>query len=320
LAVLYGFIASTLGWAGATLFLVSSGITLTFLAIAVVLIPVGLERLRETGIINDALAGKKPRNGEQCAVIGRIKTRGEPLTSPFSEESCAAYSFHIFELTGTGELKSRGTDRTRPNNRVETATYHYSGYHLAASEIQASDMPLKLLGFPEIYSGHGMSSTLKAQARLKRQTETLLESCQFEEIPPKGLKSALERLESLKTPEVTENWCLSSPKKELKDLYVSDQIVPDGSEVCVIGRYDSSQGGLLADNENGAPLRLFVGGGGEARKCRRGGRVILVLAGLIAIAGLAVESLQFASPTMLRSMGSVGEIVQALKGVDTKEE
>lgn len=255
-------------WAGCTLLM---GF-LAFRRIAIAAIPGGFvggillvlglgyiagvrDKVRIAGLIRRALDGEPPRDGEIVAVIGRLMPLDDTLLSPFRREPCLAYSYRV----------------AVPHNK--TTTTDFKGIALAPSMIGST----KLLAWPEL----DVPETYCHREEEQRHALEYAEQTRFtvaEMFKPDNTRAPRLRFDHRNS---------IATDDSMKRGMLFESVLRPNEEVCAIGYYSVSEGGLTHEPNTLVPsLKVMNGDPGaiRARLVRRsigniiGGLFLIALA------------------------------------------
>ena len=219
------------------------------------------DKIRTAGLIRRALNGVPPRDGEIVAIIGRVTPLAETLISPFRREPCVAYSYR-FEV---------------PHRK--TTTTDFKGIALTPSMIG----PVKLLAWPEL----DVPETVCHSEEERRHALEYGEQTNF-------TAAVMFKPDNTRAPRVRyDHRNLIATGDSMKDGLLLERVLRPDEEVCALGYYSASEGGLTHEPNQPVPsLKVMNGDPGAIR-----GRLIRrsignILGGLFVIA-LAATGLFF---------------------------
>lgn len=216
------------------------------------------DKMRIAGLIRRALNGEPPRDGEVVAVVGRITPLDELLISPFRGETCVAYSYRV---------------RT-PQHK--TTTTDYQGISLVPSMIGST----KLLAWPQLDVPETLctseSERINALAYAAHTDFTVAE---------------MFKPDHTRAPRVRYDHRSHTPRDAMQSSMLYECVLRPDEEVCALGYYSASDGGLTHEPDTLVPSLKIMNGSPAAIHARLIRRSIgNIIAGLVFIA-LAVAGL-----------------------------
>jgi len=185
------------------------------------------EKARTARRIRRALDDAPPRDGEIIAVVGRITPLGETLVSPFRRETCVAYSYRV---------------RT-PHSK--TTTTDFEGIALTPSMIGS----MKLLAWPEL----DVPETLCQGDEARRNATEYVSQTNF-------TIAQMFKPDRTKSPHVRYDHRSQIAGDSIKFGLLSERVLRPDEEVCALGYYSASEGGLTHEpNTLVATLKIMNG-------------------------------------------------------------
>lgn len=210
------------------------------------------DKMRTAGLIRRALAGDPPRDGERSAVIGRITPLGETLVSPFRRQPCVAYSYRV----ETPHRHSTTTD--------------FQGIALTPSMIGST----KLLAWPDL-------DVPEAYCHREEERRNALEY----EHQTHFTVAQMFKPDNTRAPRVRYDHRNQIAGDAMKYGMLYERAVPPEEEVCAIGYYSASEGGLTHEPNTLVPSLKLMNGDPSAIRARLIRRSIgNILGGLLFIA------------------------------------
>ncbi len=201
-----------------------------------------LDMLRDRGLIRDAMAGQTPVDGKWTGFSGVIRS-ASPITSPISGKSAVAFKYSISRRVGSGKS-------------AYTVTY-YEGAALASPRISTNVGTFKLLAVPLF----DMATSDVEKSEAVRNVEAYIAATTFEtKATPKEDRQTAEK-------EWTDDDGFFRRDKhgaddaELASCQLSEQMVAQGAQVCVLGLYSQAKGGIIPDANWAHQTRIILGDG-----------------------------------------------------------
>jgi hypothetical protein len=229
--------------------------------------------------IRRALNGEPPRDGTIIAAVGRITPIGETLSSPFQRVNCVAYSY-----------------RVRVPDRKMTRT-DYNGVALTPSMIEGPHGAVKLLAWPEL----DVPETNCRGDELRRNALEFVARTPF--TIPQMFKPDVTT-----SPGVRYDHQNASPDNTLQYANLYESVLRPGEEVCALGWYSATEGGLTHEPGQLVPSLTIMNGDATAiqrrlvRRCTGnfiGGMIFVTAAaaGMFALyASIPLEASEQMSP------------------------
>lgn len=211
-----------------------------------------------------------PQDGKMYAAVGTIHPQGQPLRAPFSGRECVAYDYKI-----ESEEYSGGDSGT-------TSKSHYTGQALTPSTIRTQTGGVKLLGFPELTkfpsAAFGQQENIENAQRYVANTtfSDMVSLKKFGQV----IKEAKELLND-DDGSVRKDWKTGN-RDDFENLKLRETIVAVGAQVCAIGMFSKTKGGLVPDvSRSGSIVQLFPGTPEKAIKDIRGQMIVALIVGII---------------------------------------
>ena len=193
------------------------------------------KKISDSGIVRRALSGVPPRDGEKMAAIGRIEPVSSALAAPLSKTACVAYKYEIY--TGSGD------DRT----------VHYDGFAMTPSMIQTQQGSVRLLAWPDLKNS---PVDVPPEVGAKNAAEYIA-ATQFREPAVMNFRKSLtEMLDVYRDDDGTVRFDLigmfeyqagknDTAKIDLETAHYREWLLRPGEQVCVIGTYSATRGGIV---------------------------------------------------------------------------
>ncbi len=224
-----------------------------------------LQARSQASLVRRALAGEWPRDGAPFAAIGQPVALRETLQTPFGNRPCALYSY---ELSRTDSLRVR----TNRGHRTERQRLVFlSGVAMAPWAVRTRSGDVAVLGFPipDQYPETKLSLRERGGRLRSYVDETKFTTVGKWEIGKMlGYARALiieddgQLRQDLKFAEADE--ILNDPRA-LMQCDLIEQFIPLDKPVCVIGKFDQSQRGLVNDWSKGG-LQAIPGNAEQGMK------------------------------------------------------
>ena len=229
-------------------------------------------RWGEARLIRAALEGKRRSDGKPRAVIGKIHPRFEPIAAPFSGQECLVFSYDIYHQYF----------KKTQSSSVPLEPIIYSGYHLAPSLIQTRNEKIKVLGFPDISDFPEQETTSCGNIR------SFIEKTNF---TPRLKGSFMEGVNDLSKVIRTDANGAAAVDYQFRDLIPEqtiksrEQVIKKGTDVCLIGVFDSKQNGIVPGKSRFGPsMRMIPGTGKQIASNLKKGAGLVVVFGIIVLA------------------------------------
>jgi len=221
------------------------------------------EKIAKARRIKRALNGEAPRDGEIVAAVGRITPLGDTLFSPFQHIPCVAYSYRV----RTPSSKTMRTD--------------YNGFALTPSMIEGPHGAMKLLAWPQldVPERYCISEDVRRNAQ-----EFVLKT-------PFTVPVAMQP-DMTTSPGLRFDHRMSDPDPVLKRSFLYESVLRPGEEVCALGYYSATEGGLTHEPGELVPSLTIMNGDAGAIQRRLVRRSIgNIIGGLICVAIAAIGML-----------------------------
>src|SRR5205814_557859 len=189
------------------------------------------DKTRKARIIRRAINGEAPRDGATIAATGRISPIGETLTSPFTQVSCVMYTYEVRPVTN------------------QSMRSHY-GNALVPCVIQGQQRSMKLLALPTL----DVPQRRYTSERERRNAAEFIEKTKF--APPSAFDSDETRAAHVRN----DHTGLNPATFNLQRATLLEKIVQPGEEVCVLGLYSASEGGLTHEPNTLVPSLTLMNG------------------------------------------------------------
>ena len=180
-------------------------------------------------------------DGKLVTIAGRIRATGPTLLAPFSQRACVLYQYDVSRPWTAGESKRGDHDRKA-----------FSGFALTPSVIEAPNLSVRLLGFPEL---DGFDSQIRDGSIDLGNARAFIEATTFEDMQGfaalgKVWGAVKERIAD-DDGTVRKDWRMIDKAYDISDSTLTEQIVAPGDQVCAIGVYSSAKGGMVSDLSKG---------------------------------------------------------------------
>ena len=205
-------------------------------------------------LLSQMSVNNRPEDGHVFAAVGPAVPIDEPLRSPIGDEACVAYGYHVY---------SRELVRYRGPSSSSTQiqqSYHMGGMAMCPFVIKTLAGDVRILGFaiPDAFPEKVVSAPQTRSRLLAYIAKT-----EFEEQRGLGIKQKLAEMKQILTDNAGEHrydWKSNKLETMLdkSTTYASEQCLPVGSQVCVIGKYSEQHGGLINDLSAGG-MEVFLG-------------------------------------------------------------
>ena len=211
------------------------------------------DKIRTARLIRRAQNGEPPRDGEVVAVIGRLMPLDDTLLSPFRREPCLAYNYRV----------------AVPHSKTTTTDYH--GIALVPSTIGST----KLLAWPQL----DVPETYCHREEEQRNALEYAEQTHFTVATMfKPDKTRVPRLRYDHRNHIATN-------DSLKRGLLYESVLRPNEEVCALGYYSLSEGGLTHEPDTLVPTLKVMNGDPAAIRARLVRRSIgNIIGGLVLIA------------------------------------
>jgi hypothetical protein len=232
--------------------------------VALALIVSSVARLRERATILRGIEAMPPKDGKRSVIVGRIEALGELLMAPLDGSACVAYSYEIRIDIGAG--------KSRSNRSVAR------GVGLTPCRIVNTSGAYQLLAVPTMIAVPPILSNAE-------RIDNFLAYANRTQFIPLGKTSANE----LKAQWSDDDGAYRSDVAyesfvgaRIDKWYTNQHSVPNGSTVCVFGRYSKAKGGIVPSIT--APTRLIAGELEEIAATLRGQAVTRALIACVLVA------------------------------------
>jgi len=209
--------------------------------------------------IKRALSGETPRDGEIVAAIGRIVPLGDTLYSPFQRVPCVAYKYRA---------------RVQGNKTMRT---DFDGYALTPSMIDGPHGAVKLLAWPELDVPEKYCNT----PELRQNALDYVAKTPF--TIPQTFRPDLTT-----SPGVRFDHQTAAADATLQRASLFEAVLRPGEEVCALGYYSATEGGLTHEPAEVVPALTIMNGDAAAIQRRLVRRSIGNFIGGVIFIALAV--------------------------------
>ena len=176
-------------------------------------------------------------NGDVVAVSGEARVDGTPLTSPFSGQVCAAYTYCV------AESRARGTRRSR------TRYVLAQGFHMRPTRIVTPLGDYVLGALPHVEDELRIAEQGERADAARALFDRLAGAPWAGDMVREG---ALLNARRSVAGEVHEDWCRASGTGGGLVLTVEEEVVPADEAICVVGTLDETAKAIT-------PLRWRIG-------------------------------------------------------------
>ena len=211
----------------------------------------------DAGLLDRNL-GRMPVDGERVAICGTLETIDAPLRAPFSGTECAAYEYSIFHNI----RRSGGRTHSVP---------HLAGLALTPSAVRSEIGRMKILAYP---MAEGFPYEERGDAEWLQNARNYIAGTTFQDTSGSQIGSlnlgAISTAISLGRELLTDDdGAMRHDHRMINDsdistLYLRETVVPAGEQVCLIGRYSATRGGVVPDRT--ATTRLIRGTREQVRR------------------------------------------------------
>lgn len=218
------------------------------------------QNLADRRAIRHAEQNAPLQDGQLEAVIGSIQPRGEPLTSPFRQLPCVAYSYKISHLV----IHSAGRRGETETDRVTD----YSGSNRIPVVIQSGRGDVRLFGE---YDLDNFRQEID-QAQAAANALTYINDTSFQQTGLKnmgGVKNMaaqfnqyMNNQDEARREDVRNG---SGDLQFVRDIRYEEQVIAAGQQVTALGYYSTAQGGLVSNMSANKYTRVFPGDGKATR-------------------------------------------------------
>jgi len=232
-------------------------------------------RGRERRALARAVAGRPLEDGRLGAAAGPIRASGlRTLTAPFSGRTALAYEYDVFRWRRTGRGSSRNQE------------FAYYGYGLAPCAIRTPLAEVRLLGMPQM---DDLPPLDVSGGAARARAADFVASSAFDAVPRGAVREAFREAMARITDddgEVRRDVRIGEPLGDLSGWTLAERVVAPDEEVCVVGRFDATRGGLVPPPlGSGLTLRLLRG---DPATAARRLRSRMIATGALGAAGLVV--------------------------------
>ena len=186
---------------------------------------------RDWAALRRAEQGEPFQDGRMEAAIGAIQPLGQPLTSPFQQLPCVAYTYKISHRETTSS--------SRDGSNTSEVT-DFSGYALAPAVIRSLRGDVRLPAFTDL---DAFNCRLN-QAHAAQNAGIYIQNTDFEQV---GLISTFSvAVQTIKEPGITarKDWQIHAAGLQADQTF-EEQVVPVGQQVTALGFYSSEQNSFV---------------------------------------------------------------------------
>jgi hypothetical protein len=272
----------------------------TMIGLGKIVFSFGSKRIEKRAIQN-ALAGRPPKDGEVYAFLGILKADGDVLTSPFSGQNCILYEYSLTETVHQSGRHGEG--------RI-TEEIRFSGFHLCPCHIHTMLGPIAIHVFPQ----SSVSVSTVCMVDPKQSARSFVQQTRFRDAH--GLKyfkqSGEIAAQLMKDVEPPVSMDVSfTGKRDSDDLNINEDYVPPGTEVYLLARYDAKRNAAVAGNYGAQMSSLDRD---LLETWARGSWIRSFVWGLVfAFIGLGIGILPLGPSGVLEDLGSPGKSMLELR-------
>jgi hypothetical protein len=188
------------------------------------------------------------KDGERLAVVGKLRAVGVPLRAPFSRRECVYYRY-----AAAGDVEAR--DRKGP------VSSDYSGLALARAIVRTSVRETRLVGAP-MFTGFEDQTEILTGPDHYDNAERYVAETRFETISlgdadvlARSVHASFDDREGQLRRDVR-----LAAAGSIRDATLQEMIVPDGAEVCAVGTWSTTHGGLVQKLGTREMMVIYAGG------------------------------------------------------------
>lgn len=192
-------------------------------------------KFADAGMVRQAMNGEPASDGDKIAVIGTVEAISATLTSPLSRTQCVAYKYTVTARRGKNESTL------------------YDGMALVPSQISSQRGPMRILAYPDLQVQPRVVPREIAAPNMRAYAE----SAEFKEPKAGDFRALLgEMMEMFKDDDGSIHQDMRMSRDDsrldasLNQATFREWIVAPGDQVCAIGRYSLTRGGLVPDPES----------------------------------------------------------------------
>jgi hypothetical protein len=221
-----------------------------------------VQSMRDRRLLKNALEGVPPVDGQWAGFAGTIRS-SSPLTSPLSGQRVVAFKYDIYAFTGSGKNRSKIS--------------YYEGSALAPSTISTNLGTYRLLAVPTF----DMKLNDVDDATAARNAGAYIEATKFE-----TNDTAKEERQTVEKEWTDDDGNFRRDKQDgtpadLSECKFAEQIIAQGAQVCVLGLYSQTRGGVIPDPNWAKQTRIIVGDGEDGVRSLGRRIVTYIVVGLV---------------------------------------
>ena len=203
------------------------------------------EVLQHRRLLQQAMEGTAPIDGKWAGLSGTMRSNA-PVTSPISAQRVVAFKYRVEESRGSG--------------KQQTVVLHYEGTALASPTLSTNLGTFRLMSVPEF----DMDPTSIDQQQAVRNFETYRENTKFE-----VHSTGKERTNSLAAEWNDDDGVFRRDIQKtevatLGECRFTEQVISQGEQVCILGLYSQSRGGIVPDPSWANQTKVIRGSGESA--------------------------------------------------------
>lgn len=253
------------------------------LNIAISVVLSGMRGRRDAKLLDRALRGELPRDGERIALAGTLRLDGEPLIAPFSGVECGMYSYNV---SHEKVVSAPGVHPQRTRTIID-----FTGLAVGAMKLETRNGRFNLLSYPFV---DGFPAGRRESNSELANAAAYLRKTKFE----KGggvldFDAAISKGEGA----FRHDW-EDAGRRDVHELTLTEVYVPLDVEAVAIGTFDAQRSGLKSEK---GELRLLAGKPSEVRERLTGG-ASNTKAALIAAPAVTLLALLLVAPAWIVSL------------------
>jgi hypothetical protein len=219
-------------------------------------------------------------DGRLTAFSGTVRSDDEPMTSPFTDVPCAAYTYSI--------AVSRGGTSGGRSRRVLA-----QGFHLNKTRVEGSALSLKLLSLPSFEDDmcenrFGTEWTPKAEAFITKIASTAIVAKEREQV------TRLLEAKHTEAEEFHQDFSRNTDLSDDVNLITEEEVLPLDQPVCVVGTFNGNMKGLSARKPRLGPNLIIYKGNAEDVISRVGGELASIARTAMILIGIGILPLGLA--------------------------
>lgn len=188
------------------------------------------------------------KDGERLAVVGKLRPQGLPLRAPFSRRECVYYRY-----AAAGD--AAGREKKGP------VSSDYSGLALVRAIVRTSVRETRLIGAP-MFRGFEDQTEILTGPDHYDNAERYVAETRFETISlgdadvlSRSVHASFDDREGQLRRDVR-----LEDAEPIRDATLQEMIVPVGAEVCAVGTWSTTHGGLIQKLGTREMMVIYSGG------------------------------------------------------------